>query len=329
MDIFDEKIDELLAKRLAGECSPEEEETLERWLAESPEHLRRQEELQWLWNGSSKALPPAPRPVDTEAALLQVKNRLKYGGSAQPMRWQRSFWMRAAAILLLAVAGVYWWHSGNAPRPVRIAAAGSVLTDTLTDGSVVTLERQSGLTLARQFNRRERRLRLEGEAFFDVAADTTRPFIVEVQELEVRVLGTEFTVDNTTDPEKVIVTVLEGKVLVASKAQSVLLQAGEQAVYQRKNGSLQHSAKAPEQSVFGNRALSYNATPLRKVVADVNTRYGAKVKLGNKALENCPLNGRYNNLPLERLLELIAESFTLTVKKEGDTYILDGAACGE
>lgn len=237
--------------------------------------------------------------------------------------------MRAAAVFLLVVAGVYWWQSGNAPAPVRIAAAGSVLTDTLTDGSVVTLERQSGLTLARQFNRRERRLRLEGEAFFDVAHDTTRPFVVEVQELEVRVVGTEFTVDNTTDPGKVIVTVSEGKVLVASKAHSVLLQAGEQAVFDRRKGSLQRTDRKPDQGVFGNRLLLYNATPLSKVVQDINTRYGAKVKLNNKVLENCRLNARYNNLPLERLLELIAESFSLTVKKEGDTYILDGEGCGE
>ncbi|MCK6692454.1 MAG: FecR domain-containing protein [Thermoanaerobaculia bacterium] len=329
MSIFDEKIDELLAKRLAGECSPEEDETLERWLAESAEHRRHLEELQWLWERSSDALAPAPRPVDTEAALLRVKSRLKAGGGAQPLRWQRSFWMRAAAVFLLAVAGVYWWQSGNTPAPVRIAAAGSVLTDTLTDGSVVTLERQSGLTLARQFNRRERRLRLEGEAFFDVAPDTARPFIVEVQELEVRVVGTEFTVDNTTDPAKVIVTVTEGKVLVASKARSVLLQAGEQAVFDRQNGTLQRTARKPDQGVFGNRLLMYNATPLSKVVEDVNTRYGARVRLGNKVLENCLLNARYNNLPLERLLELIAESFSLTVKKEGDAYVLDGEGCGE
>lgn len=329
MDIFDEKIDELLAKRLAGECSPDEEETLEHWLAESPEHRKRLEELQWLWDGSSKALAPAPRPVDTEAALLRVKSRLKTAGSAQPLRWQRSFWMRAAAVFLLAVAGVYWWQSGNTPAPVRIVAAGSVLTDTLTDGSVVTLERQSGLTLARQFNRRERRLRLDGEAFFDVAPDTTRPFVVEVQELEVRVVGTEFTADNTTDPGKVIVTVSEGKVLVASKTHSVLLQAGEQAVFDRRKGSLQRTGRKPDQGVFGNRLLLYNATPLSKVVQDINTRYGAKVKLNNKVLENCRLNARYNNLPLERLLELIAESFSLTVKKEGDTYVLDGEGCGE
>lgn len=329
MNIFDEKIDELLAKRLTGECSPEEEETLEHWLAESPEHRRHLEELQWLWERSSDALTPAPRAVDTEAALLRVKSRLKAGGSAQPLRWQRSFWMRAAAVFLLAVAGVYWWQSGNTSAPVRVAAAGSVLTDTLTDGSVVMLERQSGLTLARQFNRRERRMRLDGEAFFEVASDTARPFIVEVRELEVRVVGTAFTVDNTTDPNKVMVTVTEGKVLVASKSRSVLLHAGEQAVFDRQNGTLQRTARKPDQGVFGNRLLLYNATPLSKVVEDVNTRYGARVKLNNKVLENCRLNARYNNLPLERLLVLIAESFSLTVKKEGDTYILDGEGCGE
>ena len=330
MDIFDEKIDELLAKQLAGECSREEEQTLEQWLAESPEHRKHLEELQWLWERSSKAQPPAPRPVDTEAALTRVKNRLNTdGGSAQPMRLHRGFWMRAAAVFLLAVAGVYWWQIGNSPEPVRITAAGSALTDTLTDGSVVTLERESGLTLAGKFNRRERRLRLEGRAFFDVASDTSRPFVVEVQELEVRVLGTTFTVDNASNPDLVIVAVTEGKVRVNSRTQSLMLLAGDQAIFERENKTLTRMGRTPEQGAPAGRLFVYTATPLSKVVQEVSKQYGVQIILKNKVLEDCRLTAYYNNLPIERLLELIADSFSITVKKEGETYVLEGVACGE
>jgi transmembrane sensor len=329
MDIFDEKIDELLAKHLAGECSPEEEAAIGRWRSESPEHRKHLEDLEWLWQRSPEALTPAPRPVDTEAALQRVKNRLKTDGGASPLRWQRSFWMRAAAVFLLAVAAVYWWQTGNTPEPVRIAATGTALTDTLTDGSVVTLERESGLTLAGHFNRRERRLRLEGEAFFAVAPDTIRPFVVEVQEVEVRVVGTAFTVDNATDLDKVTVLVTEGKVQVSANNRSLLLLPGEQATYDRTNGTLTRTVAAPEQGISGKRMFRFEATPLSTVARQLSESYNVPIVLKNKSLENCLLHARYNNLPLERVLELIAESFSISVKKEGDTYVLDGAGCGE
>lgn len=331
MDLFDEKIDALLAKRLAGECSPEEEATLERWLDESPEHRKHLEELRWLWESSSKTLAPAPRPVDTEAALVRVKSRLNTGSNSgvYPLRGKRDFWIRVAAVFLGVVAAVYWWQTGKDADPVQIIAAGSALTDTLTDGSVVTLERQSGLVLAKQFNRRERRLRLEGRASFDVASDTTRPFVVEVQELEVQVVGTAFTVDNASNPDMVMVTVTEGKVRVSSQGSVLLLAAGEQAVYNRKNKTLERTIAIPEQGTPYGRILRYDAAPLGSVVREINRRYNARVMLKNKTLENCLLTGYYNNLPLERLLELIAETFALTVKQEGDTYVLEGTACGE
>lgn len=329
MDIFDEKIDELLAKRLAGECSPEEEAVIGQWLAESPAHQKHLEDLEWLWERSSDALTPAPRPVDTEQALLRVKNRLKNGGGTHGLRWQRGYWMQAAAVFLLAVAAVYWWQTGSTPEPVRIAATGLTLTDTLTDGSVVTLERKSGLTLTGNFNRRERRMRLEGEAFFAVAHDTVRPFVVEVQEVEVTVVGTAFTVDNATDPGKVTVFVTEGKVKVSAKNQSLLLLPGEQATYNRQSGMLTRTATAPAQGIPGQRIFRFDATPLSTVILQVSKAYDVRIMLKNKKLEECMLSARYNNLSLERVLELVADSFNLTVEKTTEGYLLDGAGCGE
>ena len=324
MEIFDEKIDELLAKHLAGECSDEETAVVGRWLAESPDHRKYLADLEWLWERSPAGLTPPAREVDTEAALQQVKKRL----SAPPLRWQRgSFWMRAAAVLLGVAAAVYWWSVE--PEPIHIAATDSALSDTLSDGSVVTLERASGLTLAAGFNRRERRIRLQGEAYFQVARDTTRPFVVEVQDLEVKVVGTAFYVDNVTDPSKVTVYVTEGKVLLLHQGQSLLLTPGMQATYDQRRRTLTRDATPPDQGLPANshRMLRFDATPLRIVLQKINSAYGTRISLKNPSLENCILTARYNNLPLERVLELIADSFPFTVEKTADGYVIDGEGC--
>ena len=327
MEHFDEIIDERLAKYLAGECTPGEQAEVERWLAESPVHQKYLDELKWLWTHSAGGRTTPPREVDTEKALQQVKNRLRMPGTSPVLHIQKGFWLRVAAVFVLAAAAVYWWTQWDAPAPVRIATAGTALTDTLSDGTVLQLAQQSGITLAKGFNGRERRLRLQGEAFFQVAHDTTRPFIVEVQDMEVQVVGTAFSVDNAAEPGKVTVTVTEGKVRVSRKDQSLLLGPGEQAVYDRAAGSLTRSTPAPEQS--GSRLFRFDATPLETVVSQVNRAYGTNIILKNKKLEQCRLTATYNNLSFDRILELIADSFSLKIVKTEEGYALEGEGCGE
>jgi ferric-dicitrate binding protein FerR (iron transport regulator) len=73
----------------------------------------------------------------------------------------------------------------------------------------------------------------------------------------------------------------------------------------------------------------YNATPLKQVVQELSDVYGVDISLKNKVLENCQLYARYDNLELDRVLELVSESFSLTVERKGDQILLDGTGCGE
>lgn len=327
MENFDEKIDSLLAKHLAGECTPEEEQVLRNWLDESPENEQYLSDLAWLWERAASGLTPAPRAVDTDAALQKVQNKLHGTGKVVPMSHYRALWLRAAAVLLVAIAAVYWWQTANAPEPVRLAAAETILTDTLTDGSVITLQQHSALTLHTKFNRRERRLRLEGEAYFEVAPDSTRPFVVEVQDVQIQVVGTAFTVDNFSDADKVVVTVTEGKVRVRKNGQELLLGPGEQATYDRTSAQLQRTVQEQGTPVFKNRVFQFDATPLHVVVKQLSEAYGVEISLNKTQLENCPLTARYNNLPFDRVLNLVAESFSFKIEKSGKGYILVGEGC--
>ncbi|MBK9335040.1 MAG: FecR domain-containing protein [Lewinellaceae bacterium] len=318
MEIYDEHIDALLARYLAGETTPEEAIALQAWVAASPENARYLADLQAIWQKTPALRPADTRAVDTEAALQKVQTRIR---AHTPRMVRLTVVWRAAAALALAVAAVYflWMRNLQAPDMV-IAATHLARTDTLADGSVLTLGPQSGVALAAGFNTRERRMRLHGAATFDVQPDTTRPFIVAVQDLEIRVVGTVFRVDNALEPSRVQVDVLEGKVRVRVRGQSALLVAGEQAIYDQKAGTLKHVR--PQGRVF-----RFDATPLREVIQQIEQVYGMPVFLKNNALENCPLTARYNNLPVERVLELVAESFSIQLEKTATGYALDGKGC--
>ena len=109
----------------------------------------------------------------------------------------------------------------------------------LNDGSVVWLNSDSRLEYPEQFVRGERRVRVSGEAFFDVVRDTTRPFVVETDRQSVSVLGTEFNV-SAYPSEPVLTTLASGKVRVlpTNGAKEVLLLPGEQSVLNVEGDSL-------------------------------------------------------------------------------------------
>lgn len=330
MENFDEYIDVLIARHLAGETAPDEDVELQGWVAQSPQNQRYFADLQAIWQRSMSAKPTASRPVDTEAALLKVKTRVGADGHFRVSPIRLGYWWRAAAAVALLLTAVYflWLRTHPAPATV-IAATDAHLIETLSDGSVITLAPRSGLTVIKGFNTRERRLRMHGEAYFEVKSDTTRPFVVEIQTLEVRVVGTAFKVDEASNPGQVIVAVAEGKVRVSTREQSLLLQAGESAVYEKQRDILSRLS-ASQNPLMENRMLQFDATSLGDVVRQVEILYDIKVTLKNKNLEHCVLTARYNNLPPERVLDLIAESFSLRlIKVDNGAYILDGAGCGE
>lgn len=318
MEPYDEHTDTLIARYLAGEATPEEEAALLAWANKSPENRRYLADLQTLWQ-KTPAMRPAPtRAVDTEAALLRVKNRLRKN---RPRMVRLSVVWRAAAAVALMLAAAYFFRLRNLPQTGSVlVATDTAVSETLSDGSVVTLDPRSGLSLNAGFNTRTRRLRLHGAATFEVQSDSTRPFIVTLNDLEVQVLGTVFRVDNLYDPGLVRIAVTEGRVQVRARGQTLVLAAGDQAVFNLETGVL-----APAQAE--GRVLRFDATPLRDVVREIERAYGVQVILKNKALENCLLTARYHNLSADRVLALVAESFTISLQKTPDGYELDGDGC--
>lgn len=325
-------IDELLAKRLAGEATDAEMRAVESWLDESADNRQYFESLQRLWTQAPMSRAATLRPVDTESALQKVKLKMQPASVAAPPARRVSMyrWVpAAAAVLILAIAAVWFFRDNTGAVGTQIVTTTATLTDTLTDGSVVVLNRNSGLQVAGNFNRKERRMRLSGEAYFTVTPDKEKPFVIEVQELEVKVVGTEFNVDSRSEPGRITVSVISGKVQLAAGVENLLLMAGEQAVYETASRKITRLAQPkPNVLAYKNRSFQYEATPLRQVIRELSDVYGVDISLKNKVLENCQLYGRYENLELDRVLDLIADAFSLTVEQRDGKIVLDGTGCG-
>lgn len=117
---------------------------------------------------------------------------------------------------------------------------------TLSDGTSVWLNSESRLTYPSHFDGERRSVTFEGEAYFKVAHDPDRPFVVESRGMSITVTGTEFNV-NTYDPGAVSATLVEGSVQVRAGSMAATLAPGQQAVYDRVAGTL--SAREVDTSV--------------------------------------------------------------------------------
>lgn len=329
-DILDH-IDELIAKKLAGELAPGEAEQLDGWLASSAGNRLYFDQMQRIWQTSELGKEALPNPVDLDLALAKTREKIRRSTST-PAGWSvRRFALPAAAVLALVLAAVWFFRHNGDGRSVEWATNTQPMQDTLMDGSVIALNRHSSLTAL--LDGKKRRVSLNGEAFFHVAKNPDQPFTVAVKTVEITVVGTQFNVDNRSDSTKVIVTVEEGKVKVESGGQVVFLAAGEQAVIDCGSNKILKYGVAPPNSTANikgwvDHRFVFDDVPLAEVVAVLQKAYDTKITLENPALAQCRLRARFNDEPIDRVMQLIAETFSLTLKQHEGGYRLDGQSCG-
>lgn len=323
--------DELIAKHFAMENSPDEEAALQAWLKAHADNKRYFAQMKQVWEMADVALPPLKRPVDTEAALLRVKsNRAALPATDDvPLKTTLRWWpyLAAASLAGLILWVAFQWQIADTVMTQQVAAGEKVLYDTLSDGSRIALNRNS--TLSTKISKKERRATLHGQAIFNVTEDAQTPFIVEVQTLEIRALGTTFHVDNSTDPDLVDISVQNGRVEISDMRQTEILGAGQKAVYRLSNRTLMRPAVAPDPNAaaWSDRRLFFDNMPLSKVIPILEKTYQVTIVLKNEELANCLLYARYNNEPLQRILEVIAETFSAKITFVNNKCEISGGKC--
>ncbi|WP_285009320.1 FecR family protein [Pedobacter faecalis] len=121
-------------------------------------------------------------------------------------------------------------NPGSAEEITAETPRGGTYRIQLSDGTLVVMNSESKLTFAQYFNDQSRIVELSGEAYFEVAKDPARPFVVKTNGQEVRVLGTHFNINSYTQNRSIRTTLLEGSVRVTASNSELILTPGYQAV---------------------------------------------------------------------------------------------------
>lgn len=335
---FEHSVDfDLLGKFAAGEASPEERLNAQAWIDASDENRQTWEALQSIWEHAPN--PAERETVDIDAAWDRVKKGVSLtedtprSTTGTGTNWQ-IFRIAAALVVAVGLSLAAWYFVGRKGAPtieqLTLVAKDGILQDTLQDGTVVTLNVGARLEYPSDFQLAQREVKLQGEAFFDVARDVQHPFVIHAGAADVRVLGTSFNVRSTAD--EVAVVVATGKVELSAETgngpQAVILHPGNAGTFDRKAQALEKKTQAEGNALFWkDRRLVYKGTPFSKVVAELQALFDVQIVIDAAAHGNCPLNTEFENQSIESILNIIAETFNLEMTQDENTFTYSGTGC--
>lgn len=309
----------LIIRWLAGEASAAELQALDEWRRLSPDNEKQCRDRQTIWNESRRLA--ARSEVNVDAAWHRFQERIQ---PAPPAEKGISFFRRMAAIFVLvtglAVAG--WLVYRQSTPALQIASADSVLTRSLPDGSAITLNKAARISYPQRFRGITRRVTLEGEAFFDVKRDSSRPFVVEAGPLTITVLGTSFNINEQQGLTEVIVAT--GRVRVQRGGLSAELLPGDKLLaYDSLDHFLQTKETDKLYQYYSNKQFVCDNTPLWKLAEALEKAYGRRIRISNPAIRELRISTTFNEEPLENILAVVAQTFDIHVTKTNDEYVLE------
>jgi ferric-dicitrate binding protein FerR (iron transport regulator) len=192
-----------------------------------------------------------------------------------------------------------------------------VVRDTLPDKSIITLNRNASIEYVPGLAGGQRRVKLSGEAFFAVAHDQSHPFVVQVNDITVKDIGTSFNIQGT--PGSTEITVESGTVLVTRNNDSIILRAGEKAT-EMPGGRLKKEPGGDEfYGYYLDRPLVCDSMSLEILVKVLNKAYNAHITIEKKELNDLRITTTFPaKLPMDRILSVIKETFDLSVVRIGN-----------
>lgn len=328
MNIEDKNIDELLIAFLLKELDQSMVEQVEQWISATDENQERYHQIKKLWDVSEDS----NLSFDSSKAWNKVSPQISQKSIMQ------GAWLRVAAAIILLV-GSYFVFFGidNTTEPQVLYANSKLESDTLTDGSIIKLNNNSNISYAENFNTDVREISLEGEAFFDIERDTTKAFIINIENSRVEVLGTSFNINTNPDSNIVTVNVRSGLVAFSylpedtTKAyQSIQLKAGEKVSYNKDTRLITESKDSllnKLEYLWIDKQLVFDGIRLEKVVEILEVVYDVNINFSDDNIKDCLLTVSFDNEGITQIIEVIASTFDIDIEQEENNYLFKNGAC--
>lgn len=353
----------LLAKYFAGECSPTEEREVEEWIDEDPSRKELLKQLYSIWKtaGASTSspsedrldmesewqelraqMPPDDQPSSTDdrPAREARSERLTSRPFSQKSLLNRESVGAAMVVLLLVGGALLVQHlqgslgesNGETNYREVVTERGERASLQLSDGTSVKLNVSSTLRVSDEFNSNQRVVHLTGGAYFDVATDSTRPFIVQTEDASVDVHGTSFDVRAYPDGERrVQVAVEEGSVSLRPQQDDDVQQGAELGAGEvgwlagQEKAVMIETADVETYLGWTEGRLVFEDTPLSEVAVRLERWYNLDVNVRDDSLRSLRLTANLKSHSVRNILDVISASLGIRYQVNENTVLLMSA----
>ncbi|WP_066631940.1 FecR family protein [Labilibacter marinus] len=319
-------IENIITKQILEGLEANEQEVLDKWLAESDKNIKDYQAYRKIWNKSKKLV--LSDEIDVEVSLKKTKKQI---GFKTPKRWL-VYARQAAAVLLLSLLISYLYQNRPIDSKIAInektiyqeitASYGTRSKLLLSDGTQVWLNSGSTLKFPTAFKQgKKREVLLDGEAFFEVHTDSLRPFIVNTSKLDVKVYGTSFNVSAYNSYRNMTVALTEGKVSLIKDGslkdeELVVMEPEQVAVFNNKSGKLdcKKDSYIEKHTAWKDGQIIFYGDPIWVVVRRLEKWYNVDIDVADKELNKYRFTATFIDESLEQVLNLLSLSSSMDYK---------------
>jgi len=335
----DNAVTGLISKYLEGNCNEVEREKLNLWLNADKANQEYFNSVKAIWQESklrslewdeNEAWKKMEKRISENSELKYSGSNIYYmlkGASVKVFGTGSPAFnlLRIAAVIIVVVSAVYLLNIKNSEYEITkrlttlvesSSKRGELKKIFLPDGTVVTLNSASKLSYQPKFaNTRE--VYLDGEAFFDVAHNPDKPFIVHLNSADIKVLGTKFNVKGWPEQKKYQVVVETGKVSFSSKKDNgnsaeVLLTKNQMSTMEiGKKPAPPVQVDAQVQTAWLTGQLIFNKAPLKEVIAELERKYDVSITAADNACLTRLLTASFKDESLETIIKTVGRALDL------------------
>lgn len=314
MNLPKTQIDKILAKWLTNTASQEDLQVLKDWASQDEANLNSMEALKKVWSESTAE----PILVNVDEKVNEIWQRGILDKPKKTLATNHIIRYAAVILLLMSFTSVIFYFSQqekmrleNLPAEIpsyviRENKAGQKTKIFLPDGSVAFLNSSSSIKYLSGFIGDERRVVLEGEAFFEVAKDETKPFIVESRTIETIALGTAFNINAFDDSDVIRVSLVDGEVRVnqiGNNAETVILNPGYEVIVEPNSQSfLEMPFKTDDVLGWKEGKLVFKQATFYEVSQKLERWYGVQIKIRGNVPINWKVTTVYHDQSLKNVL---------------------------
>lgn len=325
-----------IAKYLADESNSIETEMIDKWIKHSEKNRNEFNQIKNVWESTNTK--NVQSKFNTDNAWNNLSDRMKQSASESTnnKKQEKVFFLKylkyiAAILVVLIAIGIGWlYHANQTIIPENIFAISTsskqIQKKELPDGTIVWLNENSEIKYSEDFDKESREITLKGQAFFDVAKNPAKPFIIESDKTTIEVLGTSFDVNAYPKNTRIEVTVESGRVKMSNNEtttkseKEIVLVPGTIGRYMKKEHKLLYSKNInPNFRSWQTKQFVFKETSLNEVFKTIEKAYFIKIEANNNDFLQKRFSGSFSNTNIDIIVKTIAIAFNTEIEKNETT----------